>query len=355
MTNDSLIRLNVLKVFNEYGYSKVSKEDLRKQLFYYKNLGKDLRTLYYIARRLLKYGINEKLSYEKTLYFGMHKKITITCKEHGDFEQDPSSHTHGAGCRKCNILIHNKADFVREARRIHGNRYDYSKFVIAGRSNKSTIICPIHGEFQQNYGNHLMGKGCSKCTYETIKSKLIISKEQFIERAKAVHGNRYDYSKVEYNGAFKKVAIVCPVHGEFRQTPHSHTSSMGSGCPKCSESSMERAFRVKLESFKLTDGVHYESQKTFPNLVGPETGKSLFYDFYFIRDNFVIELDGKQHFEPYYGLTQEKFKRRLKYDKIKDEYAKKAGIKLKRVSYLEFRKWIKTISSFDDLIKFALS
>ena len=54
---------------------------------------------------------------------------------------------------------------------------------------------------------------------------------QFIEEAKRVHDAKYDYSKVEYAGANKKICIICPEHGEFWVRPINHLR--GGGCPKC--------------------------------------------------------------------------------------------------------------------------
>lgn len=58
------------------------------------------------------------------------------------------------------------------------------------------------------------------------------TKEEFIKDARKVHGDKYDYSKVEYVGSKIKVCIICPKHGEFWQTPSHHFE--GKGCPKCS-------------------------------------------------------------------------------------------------------------------------
>lgn len=69
-----------------------------------------------------------------------------------------------------------------------------------------------------------------------------LSTEDFIERARKIHGNKYDYSKVIYLNNETKVCIVCPVHGEFWQTPHSHLK--GRGCPECAKISIRRQREV---------------------------------------------------------------------------------------------------------------
>jgi rubrerythrin len=120
-----------------------------------------------------------------------------------------------------------KDDFIRSARKVHGDKYDYSKVVYKNNKTDVCIICPIHGEFYQTPNSHLKGRGCPICG-GTKKS----TKEDFIIKAKQVHGDKYDYSKVVYVNNQIKVCIICPIHGEFYQTPKNHLS--GQGCPKCS-------------------------------------------------------------------------------------------------------------------------
>ena len=58
-----------------------------------------------------------------------------------------------------------------------------------------------------------------------------LTTEKFIEKARAVHGDTYDYSKTQYVRSMEKVCITCPEHGDFWQVPTSHLR--GVGCPKC--------------------------------------------------------------------------------------------------------------------------
>lgn len=95
-----------------------------------------------------------------------------------------------------------------------------------GLYDKVCIICPTHGEFWQSPHNHLHGAGCPKCSGNYIPTT-----EEFIASAKALFGDRYDYSKVVYSGSKTKVCIICPEHGAFWATPNSHLK--GTGCPKC--------------------------------------------------------------------------------------------------------------------------
>lgn len=123
------------------------------------------------------------------------------------------------------------ADFIRKAIAIHGNKYDYSKVEYVNPQSKVCITCPKHGEFEQTPINHLFGKGCPKCSKEKMNSRKTLTKEWFVGKAIEVHGDKYDYSKVEYKNNRTKVSIICPEHGEFCQVPSSHLS--GHGCPKC--------------------------------------------------------------------------------------------------------------------------
>ena len=140
-------------------------------------------------------------------------------------------------------------DFIAKARSIHGDKYDYSKVKYVNNSTKVCIICPEHGEFWQMPSNHLSGKGCTKCKYETICKKRKKSTEKFIKDARKVHGDKYDYSKVEYVNNSTKVCIICPEHGEFWQVSSSHLQ--GCGCPKCKggvkykhDEFLEKAIRI---------------------------------------------------------------------------------------------------------------
>ena len=117
--------------------------------------------------------------------------------------------------------------FIERAQKIHGNKYDYSKVNYVKSSEKVCIICPEHGEFWQKPNSHISSKqGCPKCG-KTGK----LTQEEFIKRARYIHNDKYDYSKVEYVNSQTKVCIICPEHGEFWQTPNSHLS--GIGCKKC--------------------------------------------------------------------------------------------------------------------------
>ena len=122
--------------------------------------------------------------------------------------------------------------FIERARKVHGDLFDYSEVNYTGARTKVKIRCEKHNDvFEQVPDNHLSGKGCKICAIERVIVALISNDEKFIEKAKTIHGDRYDYSEVNYTGAHTKVKIRCKEHGVFEQTPDSH--SRGSGCRTC--------------------------------------------------------------------------------------------------------------------------
>ncbi len=116
--------------------------------------------------------------------------------------------------------------FIIKANSVHLGEYNYSLVNYVNSKTKVKIICHIHGVFEQRPSPHINGQGCPKCRYiKSGKSNSLLS-EGFIIKAKEVHGDKYDYSLVEYINNKTKVKIICPIHGEFEQTPTSHISEL---------------------------------------------------------------------------------------------------------------------------------
>lgn len=191
--------------------------------------GSKCTTEQFIKKAQSKHG--DKYDYSKTQYNGSSKKVLIICPEHGEFLQVANTHLQGKGCPKCADRHIYADDFIRRAESVHGNRYDYSRMNYKSYQDEVRIICPVHGEFWQLPSVHLSGGGCYKCGREISAAKQTLSQEDFIKQSQKVHGERYDYSKVQYEKSDKKVCIICPEHGTFWQTPGSHLQ--GRGCPKC--------------------------------------------------------------------------------------------------------------------------
>ena len=231
---------------------------------------------------------NNYYDYSKVNYINSETKVIIICPIHGEFEQTPSNHLRGQGCPVCaGNIKSNTAEFIEKARQVHGDEYDYSKVNYVNALTKVTIICPIHGEFEQTPGKHLIGCGCPNCKGNLISQQKTSNTAEFIEKARQVHGDKYDYSKVNYVNALTKVTIICPIHGEFEQTPNNHL--YGKGCPGCNSSRLEE----QVQLFLNQNRIKFVYQKSWDWLIYK---RKQFLDFYLPEYNVGIECQGIQHF-----------------------------------------------------------
>lgn len=229
-----------------------------------------------------------------------------------------------------------------------------------------------------------------------------LTTEKFIEKAKKIHCDNYDYSKVEYNDWKTKVCIICPEHGEFSQKPNGHLS--GKGCPACANIRRNNFKKSNLNNFiiksKLVhnnfykynksiyngcfeniqiicpehgefwqspsnhlkgegcpkcrrskgelkieyhlkeNNILYENQKTFENCRGKK--RLLKFDFYLPENNICIEYDGEQHFKPFRFKDKigclKSFEKLKNNDNKKNKYCQDNGIRLIRIPYWDFDK-----------------
>ena len=258
-----------------------------------KNKGKEkkITTEEFIKRAREVHGC--KYDYSKVKYNNEKDKVCIICPEHGEFWQKPVYHLlNKCDCPKCankkniNIKSLTTEDFILRAREIHGWKYDYSKVNYINNRTKVCIICPEHGEFWMRPNCHLSKQGCPKCGKIEMSKKNTLTTEEFIQKAREVHGDKYDYSKVKYVNNYTKVCIICPEHGEFLIKPNSHLN--GCGCHFCNETNGERKVRLLLEKRKI----NYEQEKTFDWL---KNNGNLFLDFYLPDYNIAIEYQGIKH------------------------------------------------------------
>ncbi len=215
-----------------------------------------------------------KYDYSKVQYLNNSTNVAIICPEHGQFWQMPANHVKGAGCPTCDLERKRKTseDFIRDAIRIHGNKYDYSKVNYVRNIDEVEIICPKHGSFFQKPVIHInSASNCPFCSPNAVKTK-----EEFINASKKVHGDKYDYSVVKYKTARLKVIIICPTHGPFAQVPFSHI--IGNGCGACAgnvklttNEFIEKATEKhgKLYDYSL---VEYENIDTNVNIICPKHG-----------------------------------------------------------------------------------
>ena len=270
----------------------------------------------------------DRYDYSKTEYINKRSKVKIICKEHGEFEQTAYCHYYfKQGCPDCKI---NKQltteEFVENSKKIYGDKYDYSLVEYKNAYTKVDIICKEHNiVFSMRPSDHKKC-GCSLCSLGYIKNNNI-TEDEFIEKAKLIHGDKYDYSKTKYKNSRSKVIITCKIHDDFNQKAESHLR--GRGCPNCKKSNGEN----KVELYLKNNNIIYQKQKTFE---GCKNILVLPFDFYLTNNNICIEYDGAQHFEPikHFGGI-ETYENRKKLDEIKNEYCKNNNIHLIRISYKE--------------------
>lgn len=158
---------------------------------------------------------------------------------------------------------------------------DLSKFEYTGTGTKSTAICPIHGEFLITPNALMNGIGCKVCSTVSRGKKSRLSYEEFLGRSNKKHSNKYIYSAENFSTSLKKISIICPDHGEFYQTPHSHMG--GSGCPECAKIKIgskcklsQEEFVARLESLGTNYGlalIQYRGMFNKITLVCPEHGE----------------------------------------------------------------------------------
>lgn len=282
-----------------------------------------LTTEQFIEKAKLIHG--DEYDYSLVDYKDNETKVKIKCEEHGVFEQRPSDHLAGCGCSKCaNNAVSTTEEFIEKAKLVHkDDDYDYSFVEYKNKRTKVKIKCKEHGIFEQTPNNHLLGYGCAECA-----NNIKYTTEQFIEKAKLVHGNKYDYSLVVYENSKSKVKIKCEKHGVFEQFASSHMS--GVGCPGCHSSHGE----TKIANYLQKNNIIFETQKTYQDLKDKEC---LSYDFYLPDKNLLIEFNGEQHYNSKaFNKTYKEFLVQKHHDWLKRKYAEDNKINLLVIPYWEF-------------------
>lgn len=280
--------------------------------------------------------------------------------------------------------------FIERARRIHKDKYGYERVVYTNTNTKVCIVCPTHGNFFQTPKAHTISKqGCPRCygnarqntsgfinqaklvhgdkydysqvTYVSNDTKVDIkcythgifqvlprnhttrssgcphcagrarlSTDVFISKAKSIHGDKYDYSEVSYVNSQTPVKIICLTHGAFMQKPTIHTLGQ-CGCPRCSFSKGEAA----IERFLLVNNVSYLSQYVPPDLTNKSKKAHYRFDFFLPMHNLLIEFDGVQHDKPveYWNTKFTSYEKIQERDQVKNQYSAANNIRLIRVKY----------------------
>lgn len=200
------------------------------------------RTEKFIKESKKRFG--DKFDYSKVEYKTSQTHITLfcnTCKN--EFKVIPYAHLHSVnGCPYCSGLKKWTTEkFIKEARKVHGEKYDYSQSRYVNKRTKITIGCPIHGDFQQTPHNHIFQKqGCPLCGKEkavNMNCKRRKAKEEFQSDLTRLFNGKYEVIG-EYINNKTKIEIYCHMrnkrgeeHGLFKIRPDSLMN--GHGCPKC--------------------------------------------------------------------------------------------------------------------------
>lgn len=269
---------------------------------------------------------NYKFDYSKTKYINSRCKVIITCPVHGDFIQNSAAHLRGQDCKKCFSDRIRAKNIEEKFNKIHDYKYDYSLMVYKNNKTEIIINCKKCGNiFKMRPDIHLKC-GCPRCATELKADKF--KEKKFIEKAKIIHCDNFDYTRVEYKNNRTPVLIFCKkCKSFFKQKPYSHLK--GNGCNNCKESHGEKYIKNILEYKKIK----YIQQKKFKNC---KYLRELPFDFYLPELNVCIEYDGKQHFEiiDFWGGKNGLILRKEK-DDIKNNYCLENNIKLIRIKFDE--------------------
>jgi len=258
----------------------------------------------WIEKAKEKHG-NDRFDYSKVEYINAYKEINIGCKTCGKyFKQSPTSHMNSEiGCDWCRKKhVYTTDEYIEEAKKIHGDRFDYSKVDYKSATEPIIIICGVHGEFLQTPSDHKnQGSGCKKCS--NVYSP---STEEWIKWALDIWDDEYDYSKVDYKYASEKVIIICKKHGEFKCSPNNHIHATNpTGCPSC----VRKGEGLVAEFLKSEFG-EYSKEYTPPFL------ESRRMDYIVPKIDTCFEIDGEQHFRQVWNWKSPEEQRHNDIDKM---------------------------------------
>jgi len=273
---------------------------------------------------------HNKYGYDLVRYRHGKAKILIVCPTHGVFEQNPDKHLQGRGCRKCGGTSPLGAvDFIREAKKINGEKYNYSLSVYTNIDSPVVIVCAEHGPFQQTPYKHIrLGRGCRKCGDKKAGNSIRLTQEEFLAKAKTRHGDLYGYELVDYKETRIPIKITCFKHGTFEQKPMKHLQ--GYGCPTCSASKGEIAIRRFLEGKEIAFKHQARIIPSQPRM-----------SFDFQIDRTLVEFHGQQHYRvvDFTGHNPAKAKKAFRAgqrrDRFKAKWAAENGYELIVIPYWE--------------------
>lgn len=264
----------------------------------------------------------DMFNYSKVNFTSTKKNIILIDSDGIEYDFHARTLLEGSVPTIRSAIDKNKA-FEVLARKVHGDKYDYSKSIYKSRSSKINIICKEHGLFSQVTGTHLSGSGCNVCNppkqsvsasefesrvkianpnikiieeYSGANRKILVEDDSgnvycvypqsvlrstkldinscidknkfFILKSRSVHGDRYDYDKTIYENSTNNVIITCRDHGDFMQSPANHLQ--GSGCTKCRNLNNSKLRQSDLPGFSLRSWIYqaenspnFESYKVY--------------------------------------------------------------------------------------------
>lgn len=219
-------------------------------------------------------------------------------------------------------------EWIKDARKIHGNKYDYSKSIYTKNNSYIIIICKKHGEFEQWPAAHSSnGSGCPRCKAEIASERNRMSSDNILKRLQEKYNGRYSYPNFikEYVNFHSSITIKCNLHNlTYSLQLCSHLQKHSPGCKKC----IGKSYGESIIEYILNErDVSYISQYKFPDC---KIKRSLPFDFYLPDLNVCIEFDGKQHFDESSIYSSENIKLA---DIVKNKFCLDNNIRLIRVSY----------------------
>ena len=176
-----------------------------------------------------KYEILSNLENIKTSSY-----VQCLCSKHGEFRIKVAHILENRSCPSCSKNTFES--FIEKANLIHNNKYTY---INSDRKTYVTVICPIHGRFEQKRQSHLNAKEpCKLC-------RINICNKYNIDRVDKTHNFKYNLNLIDLDkGTAFKQKIICPEHGIFEMKLENLIH--GQNCPECSQ----YAVGYKLTSFK---------------------------------------------------------------------------------------------------------
>lgn len=239
----------------------------------------------------------DQLDYSKTIYTGVTKKVILICPEHGEFEQEVNSHLRGRGCPICAGKKFSIKEFVKEARKVWNDKYDYTNTVYKGYGIPVTINCPEHGDFEQIIGNHLKGEcGCPQCLGHPKDFEKISNTEILIKKAKEKFGDTLDYSKTVFTTSRDKITVTCPKHGDFQTLPYQFLLNEY-GCPLCNPHSKSHG-EILITNVLTKYNITFKAEYPIITKTIVKKTNSLRVDFFLVYNHqrYFIEYNGEQHY-----------------------------------------------------------